>query len=137
MKSNASRRATAVFGAGFAFLVMLVSGTMLAFAPIGRVAKVTDWALLGLGRDGWAAVHLSTAFLFAALAIWHILLHWPVIVNFTLGGPTSPRGHRFAALAMLALVAALLATAVLDLPPASWLVDLNIYFKQEFWAPAG
>jgi len=136
MTATAFSRATAVFGAGFSFLVMLVSGLLLIVAPKGRTAQAIDWHLAGLTRDGWEAVHLATSFLFTTLAIWHIVLHWPVIVNFLGGTAMHPRGHRIEALAMLVLVVALLLTAILDLPPSSWLVDINEYFKQVYWDPA-
>jgi hypothetical protein len=38
---------------------------------------------------------------------------------------------------MLALVLLLLVSAIADLPPSSWLVDLNGYFKMEYWGKAG
>ena len=136
MVSSASSRAAAVYGVGFSFLVMLLSGLMLTVAPRGATANAIDWQLLGLTRGGWEAVHLSTALVFSVFALWHIVLHWPVIVNFTFGTSLHPHGHRIEALTVMLIVTALLITAILDLPPSSWLVDLNGYFKREFWEVA-
>lgn len=137
MSSRTTGRASAAFGVGFAFVVMLVSGLLLILAPKGVTARAIDWQLLGLGREGWEAVHLATSFFFVAFAVWHTLVHWPVLVNFWTGTPMHPAGHRAEGLAMLLLVVALLVTAILNVPPSSWLVDLNEYFKQVYWLPAG
>lgn len=72
-----------------------------------------------------------------ALAIGHIILHWSVIFHFVSGTEMHPRGHRLEGVAMLILVIALLTTAILDLPPSSWLVGLNEFFKQVDWEPKG
>ena len=137
MFSAASRRATAVFGVGFSFVVMMVSGFLLVVAPRGRTAQAIDWQLGGLSRSGWEGVHLTTSVFFILMAAWHLVIHWSVIVNFVTGTPLHPRGHRTEGIAMLVLVGLLLVTAVLDLPPSSWLVDLNEYFKRVYWETGG
>lgn len=134
--SRINSRVIAVYGVGLSFFVMSASGLMLLLAPQGRLARQIDWSLFGLGRSGWEAVHNATAFAFMALGLWHIVIHWSVIRNFLIGGPGHPASHRPEALAMLILVGLLVATAILDLPPASWLVDLNEFFKREYWVPA-
>ena len=134
MKNAATGRAAAVFGVGFSFVVMLISGLFLILSPKGSLAKEIDWTLLGLGRDGWEAVHLATSFLFSVFAIWHLVIHWSVVTNFITGTPMHPAGHRSEGLAMLAIVLVLLVTAILNLPPTSWLVELNEFFKKEYWA---
>ena len=63
-------------------------------------------------------------------------MHWSVVRTFLIGSSGHPASHRPEALAVLLLVIALVLTAILDLPPASWLVDVNEYFKMEFWGKA-
>ncbi len=133
MKTTATGRAAAVFGVGFSFVVMLVSGLFLIIAPKGSLANTLDWSLLGLSRSGWEAVHLATSFLFTTFAIWHLLIHGSVVTNFITGTPMHPAGHRREGLAMALVVLILVLTAILDLPPSSWLVDLNQYFKKAYW----
>ena len=136
MSKRFQSRVYAVYGVAITFAVMTVSGLMLLLAPQGRLAKSIDWHLFGLGRDGWEAVHNATSFAFIGLALWHLLVHWSVVRSFLVGSRAQPASHRPEALAMLALVALLVLTAVLDLPPARWLVDLNAYFKMEYWGQA-
>ncbi|MCI2398863.1 DUF4405 domain-containing protein [Aliiroseovarius subalbicans] len=134
MSKAASSRAAAVFGAGFSFVVMFFSGLFLVVAPKGSLAKEIDWTLAGLSRDGWEAVHLGTSFLFTLFAVWHVVIHWSVVTNFLTGTAMHPAGHRREGLAMFVIVVFLLVTAILDLPPTAWLVELNEYFKKEYWA---
>ena len=137
MSARFPARVVAVYGVSFTFFVMAFSGLMVFLAPQGRLANAIDWKLLGLSRGGWEAVHNATAFAFIALSIWHLLVHWTVVRNFLIGSKTHPASHRPEAVAMLALVLLLLVTAIADLPPSSWLVDLNGYFKMEYWGKAG
>lgn len=130
-----SSRAAAVFGAGFAFLVMATSGLVLIITPRGSLANKIDWAFVGLDRHGWQAIHLTAALLFLIVAVWHIIIHLSVIKNLTFGAGASTRGHHSELLVMLAVVGLFLVTAILNLPPSSWLVDINEFFNRHYWAP--
>lgn len=130
-----SARAAAVFGAGFAFIVMTISGLVLVIAPRGSIANKIDWLLGGFTRHDWQAIHLTAGILFVVVALWHILIHMSVIKNLTFGTGASTQGHRSELLVMLAVVGLFLATAILNLPPASWLIDINEFFNRTYWAP--
>lgn len=132
-----SGRALAVFGVSFSFLVMLVSGGLLYVAPKGRVAQQIDWQLLGLGRDGWEAIHIATSLLFAGFVLWHFLVHLRVYKTLLGGTPVHPRGHRNEAWVALAALVFIALAALMAWPPSSWLIDGNEYFKQIHWDPAG
>lgn len=131
--SHMTARATAAFSVALSFFVMLVSGVFLWLAPRGRDARELDWSLGGLGREGWEAVHLSMSVLFGAIAIWHLLIHWAIVKNLVIGIADYQHRHRTEALLAFVIVFVLTALAVLDLPPASWLVDLNEFFKKVYW----
>ncbi len=118
-------RATAAFAVALSFFVMLVSGGFLFFAPRGRDARALDWSLGGLGREGWEAVHLSMSAVFSVIAIWHLLIHWAVVKNLVVGIADYQHRHRMEALLAFVAVALVTALAVLNLPPVSWLVELN------------
>jgi hypothetical protein len=126
-------RATAAFAVSLSFLVMLVSGVFLYVAPRGRDARALDWSLGGLSREGWETVHLSMSALFSVIAIWHLLIHWAIVKNLVVGIADYQHRHRMEALVAFVAVALLTVLAVLNLPPASWLVELNEFFKKEFW----
>ncbi len=130
-----SARAAAVFGAGLAFIVMATSGLVLIISPRGSLANKIDWLFGGLDRHGWQSIHMAAGFLFVIVAVWHILIHLSVIKNLTFGSGASTRGHRSELLVMLAVVSLFLVTAILNLPPSSWLIDINEFFNRTYWAP--
>ena len=136
MLSQFKPRIVAVYGTGFSFLVMALSGATLMIAPQGRLANSIGWRFAGLDRAGWEAVHNTTAFAFVGCALWHLVVHWSVVRTFLFGVPGRPATHRPEAVLVLALVALLVTTAVVDVPPASWIVALNTYFRHGFWGAA-
>ncbi|AOZ69285.1 hypothetical protein LPB142_08095 [Rhodobacter xanthinilyticus] len=128
-----SARAAAVFLIGLASLVMALSGLVLAIAPSGRIAQTGDWTALGLSRPGWESLHLTMGALFLGAGGWHIALHGSVIINLLRGAGGAVLGHRRELALAGALVALVLVTALADWPPASWLADLQGWFKRDFW----
>ena len=58
-----------------AFLVMLVSGTVLFFGPHGPAARAVDWSWLGMTRVEWRAVHGAVAGLFILAGTVHVWLN--------------------------------------------------------------
>ncbi|MCB4458388.1 DUF4405 domain-containing protein [Leisingera sp. McT4-56] len=134
-KRGLTTRALAVFGVTFSFAAILLSGSILFLAPMGRAAQAADWDVLGLARQGWSDLHIVLAALFIGFSLWHAALHFHVFKTLIFGSSMSPRGHRAEALIALAAVAAVTALALLQLPPASWLLGLNEMFKHAFWTP--
>lgn len=130
-----SARAAAVFGVGFSFITMAVSGLVLILAPRGSIANKIDWVFGGLDRHGWQAIHLTASVVFLSVAIWHIIIHISVIKNLAFGPSQTMRGHRSELIVMLAVVALFLATAIFNLPPSRWLIDINEFFNRSYWAP--
>lgn len=128
-----SARAAAVFLIGLAFLVMALSGLVLALAPSGRVAQTSAWSALGLARPAWESLHLSMGVLFLGAGGWHIALHGAVIKNLLRGAGGAVLGHRRELALAAALVALVLVAAAADQPPASWLADLQGWFRRDFW----
>ncbi|KCV81113.1 hypothetical protein ATO10_14109 [Actibacterium atlanticum] len=126
-------RAMSVFGVTFSFLAMLVSGGILYLAPKGKVSNTIDWQVLGLDRQGWDDIHIVVATLFVSFSAWHIALHLRTFKTMIMGNRMCPQGHRLEAVIGLAVVLALVLLTVFGLPPASWLLDLNEFFKHEFW----
>ena len=68
---------------GFTSLLLAValpilgfSGIILYVTPRGRIANWTGWTMLGLGKQGWQAVHINVALLFLIVACIHLYLNW-------------------------------------------------------------
>lgn len=127
-------RALSVFGVTFSFIAMLISGGVLYFAPKGKISNAFDWQVLGLGRQGWDDIHIVLATLFVGFSLWHITLHIRTFKTMIMGNRMCPQGHRLEAVFGLVIVVVLVLLTVFGLPPASWLLDLNEFFKLEYWA---
>ena len=138
VSSNHSRlqftgRALSAFGVTFSFFALLTSGTVIYFAPKGQISNRINWEVLGLDRQGWDDIHIIMGILFAGFSIWHFLLHWRVIKTFIVGNAMHPMGHRLEAMIAVIAVLFFVIASVWNFPPASWLLDLNEFFKHEFW----
>lgn len=134
VRAKIAGRAMSVFGVTFSFLAMLVSGGVLYFAPKGRISNAIDWQVLGWGRQGWDDIHIVLSTLFVGFSLWHIALHLRTFITMIMGNRMCPQGYRLEAVIGLVLVVVLVLLTVFGLPPASWLLDLNEFFKHEYWA---
>ncbi len=122
-----------VFG-GFA--VMTVTGLVLFITPPGRVAYWTNWALLGLEKSEWNAVHIVFSFLFVLAGLLHLFFNWKPFKHYLvnkLAGHLRPRAE---SLIGTAAVGVILAGTLLAWPPFSWIINLNETLKDS-WAQAG
>jgi len=128
-----SNRAAAVFLVGLAFVVIAISGLAVAIAPSGRIAMDIDWSFLGLGRAQWEQLHLTMGVVFIGAALWHIWLHWSVITNLLWSAAAQTVCHRREIALAGAVVLAITILAVANLPPASWIGDVQSWFKRDFW----
>lgn len=112
-----------------AFVVLAVSGTVLYVVPQGRVANWAGWSLAGLSKDDWGGLHIATALLFLVAGVWHTVLNWKLIVTYLRDRANRLRVLTPDFLAALVVTGAVSATALLGVPPLSWVLDLNASLK--------
>jgi hypothetical protein len=109
----------------FGFLVMAITGVVLYVSPPGRVANWTDWTLIWLTKEQWAAVHISSSLIFVLAGLTHLVMNRKPFFNYLhtrFHGHEMPRAEGIVALvAVIALVWGTLA----NVPPISFLLDLN------------
>ena len=107
------------------FLVMAITGIVLYVAPPGRVANWTNWTLLWLTKDQWAAVHISSSLVFVLAGLTHLVMNRKPFFNYLhtrFHGHEMPRAEGIVAVVgVVALVWGTLA----NVPPISFLLDLN------------
>ncbi len=108
-----------------AFVVLAVSGTVLYVVPQGRVANWAGWSLAGLSKDDWGGLHIATALLFLVAGVWHTVLNWKLIVTYLRDRANRLRVLTPDFLAALVVTVAVSVTALLGVPPLSWVLDLN------------
>ncbi len=122
-----------VFGG---FTVMTVTGLVLFITPPGRVAYWTDWALLGLEKTDWAAVHIVFSLLFVLVGLIHLVFNWKPFKNYLVSKLAGHLRLRAEGLIAGGAVAVILVGTLLAWPPFSWIINLNETLKGS-WAAAG
>lgn len=115
------------------FLLMLISGVVNFVAPSGRISRELGWTLLGIDRVAWQSLHLSFAVIFIVAGIVHIAFNWRGLRHYLRDRPNHHLTMRWHAVLALLITAWLGASAVLSLPPVSYLHDGVVYFRQAFW----
>lgn len=122
-----------VFGG---FSVMTVTGLVLFITPPGRVAYWTEWALLGLEKTDWAAVHIVFSLLFVLAGLIHLFFNWKPFKHYLLDKFAGYLSLRAESVIGAAAVGVILVGTLFAWPPFSWIINLNETMKDS-WAAAG
>lgn len=64
------------------FVVMALSGIVAYMVPHGRIAYWTNWSFLGLTKESWAAIHVTTSLLFFGACGFHIYFNWKPLTSY-------------------------------------------------------
>lgn len=62
--------------------LMTYTGIMLFISPPGRVAKWSNWEILGLGKEEYAQVHSTFMVLFIIATILHVYYNWKPMISY-------------------------------------------------------
>ncbi|TVQ28823.1 MAG: DUF4405 domain-containing protein [Geminicoccaceae bacterium] len=108
------------------FVVMSVTGIVLYVVPSGRVANWLDWTFLSLAKDDWAAIHISSSLIFVVAGVLHLVNNWKPFVHHVrermARHSVRPKKEAVAAFVGMVLI---VAGTIADLPPFSYLMQLN------------
>ncbi len=128
-KNKQSARSLTAFLVTGSFLVLTVTGIVLYVVPQGRVAYWVHWSLAGMEKDQWAWAHMIFGALFIVTGVLHLYFNWKPFKQYladrVMGHLAMKREVFVASAAMLALFL----LAVFNLPPASWIIELNGWVK--------
>lgn len=118
-----------------AFGVLAFSGAVLFVAPPGRIANWTGWRLVGLSKQEWIDIHLCFAGLFVAAVGLHLVSNYrPLLGYFKSQAAHRPR-LRWSWLLALGLCVGAWACTRREVPPASWVLTLNMRLRRLWDAP--
>jgi hypothetical protein len=118
-----------------AFLVLVVSGTILFIAPPGRIANWTNWAILGLRKSEWAGLHVVFSALFLLTSIAHILFNWRALLGYFRSRWGEVRGIRLEWLVALIVGFGVYGGTRAGLPPFSTLIAYSESVRQRWETP--
>lgn len=115
--------------ASLAFILMLLTSIILYIVPQGRVAYWADWRLWGLTKTDWSNIHINLGLLFLTALSLHIYYNWKPLISYIKNKAKEIKV--FTPDFNIALIVIILFTAgtYFLVPPFSWVMSLNDYFK--------
>lgn len=132
LKNKQATRAFVAFLVTWSFVVLTVTGLVLYVVPHGRVVNWTFWSLAGLGKDGWADVHILFGVVFIIGGALHLYFNWKPFKNYLADRILGHLALKRELVTSLATTVLLTIGAIYAVPPVSWVFDLNDTLKS-YW----
>jgi hypothetical protein len=118
------------FVLSIAFVLVLLSGIALYISPRGRIAHWTGWSFLGLDREQWSALHLTTSLLLVVSSLSHLVFNWKVLVGY-LKSRSKARPSRLPELVISVILCLIFVLGTIWMaPPIAGIVSLRDRFRQ-------
>jgi len=114
-----------------AFLVAVVSGSVLFMTPRGRVANWTGWTMAGLTKHEWAALHINACLLMLIVSVIHLVLNWRVFWGY-IQKKSVGFNLKWEMAASVLLASAVVAGTLYEVPPLTATVALSERMK-DYW----
>ena len=139
MEPKFSIRKSVSLTLGLSFAVMTATGLVLYIVPKGKVAYWSDWMLWGLGKEEWAALHITSMALLITAGVWHIYYNWTPLVNYLKDRAKKISLFKAEFLAALALNLFFVAGTLYPVQPMKGILDLNdaikAYWERSYGTP--
>ncbi len=129
-----NQRSLTAFIVTWAFAVAIVTGTVLYVVPQGRIAYWVDWQLLALDKSQWGNIHIVFGAIFVASGIWHLTLNWKPFAKYLADRAAGHVHVRKEVVVSTVFSVLVIAGAIADVPPISWVFDLNETVKSAWVA---
>lgn len=131
-KNKQSARSLTAFIVTWSFLVLTITGLVLYIVPHGRVAYWVHWSLAGMEKEQWGGVHMMFGGIFIVTGILHLYFNWKPFKKYL---ADRVKGHlmlkqEIVTASIFTLI--LFVLSVFNLPPASWVFDLNAKIKDSW-----
>ena len=115
------------------FLVLAITGCVMYATPKGRVAHWTGWTVLGLDKEQWSAIHMTSALVVLIAAAFHLYYNWNIFWGYIKRRSQSALNlKREMALALLLAIFAVAGT-IYNIPPfgtiVRWNEDIKLYWE--------
>lgn len=136
-KNKQSARSLTAFIVTWAFIVLSFTGVILYIVPHGRVAYWVHWSLAGMEKDQWGWIHMMFGGVFIVSGILHLYYNWNPFKKYfaaRIKGHLELKQEIFVATILTVVI---FVVSALNLPPASWVIDLNSWIKSTWVTSPG
>ncbi len=114
------------------FILLTLSGVVLYLAPRCGIARLIDWKILGISKDGWSTVHITLPLLVLMATGFHLYYNWTIFWGYLKDKTRHALNlKRELALAVLLCVITVIGS-LYSLPPFSAIIQWNDDIK-EYW----
>ena len=128
-KNKQSTRSLIAFLVTWSFLVLTVTGLVLYIVPQGRVAYWVHWSLAGMEKAQWGWVHMMFGGVFIVTGILHLYFNWKPFKRYLADRVKGHLEMKREIYIASAVTLSIFLVSVLNVPPASWVIDLNDWLK--------
>jgi hypothetical protein len=111
------------------FILLFITIIVLYIVPQGRVAYWADWRLWGLTKTDWGNLHINLGLLFLISLFLHIYYNWKPLISYLKNKTKQIKVFTPELNSALVITIALIVGTHLLVPPFSWVMSLNAYFK--------
>ena len=129
LKNKQSLRSLMSFMVTWSFLILTVTGIVLYVVPHGRVAYWVHWSMLGMEKEQWGWVHMMFGGVFILTGALHLYFNWKPFMKYLAGRVQGHLALKREVLIATGLTLAIFIVSVFNLPPASWVIELNSSIK--------
>lgn len=114
------------------FLIIIVSGIILYFAPPGRVANWSYWRFLGLLKSQWQSVHTIFTFIFIIAAGFHLFFNWKPFVAYLKTKFESKIKLRLELISSIIVILIFFVMVIYDFVPFKSVMDFGDQLKESW-----
>jgi hypothetical protein len=114
------------------FLIMTVTGFALFTIPAGRVANWVDWAMAGLTKEQWTAIHVTSSLLFVLAGLVHLWYNFRQFMSYLRSRLAGKLKIRPEAPVTAIFLFALVIGTLRDVAPFNWVLDLSEGIKNSW-----
>jgi hypothetical protein len=115
--------------ASLAFVLMVLTSIILYIVPQGRVAYWADWRLWGLTKTDWGNIHINLGLLFLVALFLHIYYNWKPLISYLKNKAKQIKVFTPEFSSALVITIVFILGSYFLVPPFSWVMSLNEYFK--------
>lgn len=128
-----SFRAFISLALALSFSALIASGVVLYFAPPCGVAERAGWTFLGILKEGWTLMHMTTGLAFVVLGLFHLFqFNLRAFLSYLRNRRRSTGASRRLELWLaIAVVGLLVLGSALRWPPLQWLGTTQDTLKEQ------